>query len=122
MFNKVILAGRLVADPELMVIKNGKDTQLCRFRIASNTVFRSKKETLFIRVVVFGNQAVRIKEHLKKGDPVIVDGRLRMDQYTGKNQEKTISYEVIANRVVFLPRKKERTPTIEEIEPEMEPF
>ena len=122
MFNKVILAGRLASDPELITIKNGKELQICRFRIASNTVVKGKKETLFIRVTTFGKQATRIREHLKKGDPVIVDGRLRLDQYANRNGEKTTAYEIIANRVIFLPRKRDIAPVVEEVETEVDPF
>ena len=114
MYNKVILAGNLTKDPELRYSQQG--LSICRFGLAVNSDFGrqsddSKKETLFIDVVTFGNIAEACGKYLSKGRPVLVDGRLQESRWETEDGQKRSKIEVIANLVKFLSKKSEDTPT-----------
>jgi len=77
--NSVVISGRATADSILSYTESG--AAYLRFRIASNRNYRDKngewkEETTFTGVTVWGNQAERLSERIKKGSPVVVEGRL----------------------------------------------
>ena len=93
-YNKVILVGNLTRDPELKEASNG--TSIAKLGMAVNRRWRSKEgeereETTFVDVDAFGRQAEIIGQHLKKGRAVMVEGRLRLDQWEDKQSGKTRS-------------------------------
>ena len=77
--NKVFLLGNLTRDPELRHAQNG--TAVVRLGLAVNHRYRQndvdKEETMFIDVVAFGRMAETASEHLTKGRPVLIEGRLK---------------------------------------------
>jgi single-strand DNA-binding protein len=86
-FNKVILAGNLTRDPELRYTPNGK--AIAKFGLAINRNWTSetgekKEEVTFVDVDAFGRQAEVISQYMKKGRPLLVEGRLRLDQWDDK--------------------------------------
>lgn len=86
-FNKVILAGNLTRDPELRYTPSGK--AIVKFGMAINRNWTSetgekREEVTFVDVDAFGRQAEVISQYLKKGRPVLVEGRLRLDQWDDK--------------------------------------
>ena len=94
-FNKVILAGNLTRDPELRYTPKG--TAIAKIGLAINRKWRSesgemKDETTFVDVDAFGKTAETIGQYLKKGRPILVEGRLRYetwdDKQTGQKRSK----------------------------------
>src|SRR5262245_48985209 len=86
-FNKVILAGNLTRDPELRFTPKG--TAICKFGLAINRTWTSesgekKEEATFVDVDAFGRQAETIAQYLKKGGGIMIEGRLRLDQWDDK--------------------------------------
>lgn len=86
-FNKVILVGNLTRDPELRYTPKG--LAIAKIGLAVNRVWKneageSKEEVTFIDVDSFGKQAETIAHYLKKGSPLLVEGRLRLDQWDDK--------------------------------------
>jgi single-strand DNA-binding protein len=86
-FNKVILAGNLTRDPELRYTPKG--TAIAKIGLAINRKWRSesgemKDETTFVDVDAFGKTAETIGQYLKKGRPVLVEGRLRYETWEDK--------------------------------------
>lgn len=86
-FNKVILAGNLTRDPELRYTPGGK--AIAKFGMAINRNWTTetgekKEEVTFVDIDCFGRQAEVISQYLKKGRPVLVEGRLRLDQWDDK--------------------------------------
>ena len=108
MFNKVIMVGNLVADPELRYTAQG--TPVATLRIAVNSRFRSgeeyKEEALFIDVVVWGKQGESCSQYLSKGRQVLVEGRLQERSWETDGQKRN-KMEIVANNVKFLGRKGE---------------
>jgi len=77
--NSVLITGRATADSILSYTESG--SAYLKFRIASNRNYRDKsgewkEETTFAGVTLWGNQAERLSERIKKGAPVMVEGRL----------------------------------------------
>ncbi|MDX1952249.1 MAG: single-stranded DNA-binding protein [Verrucomicrobiota bacterium] len=93
-FNKVILIGNLTRDPELRYTPKG--TAVAKLGLAVNRSWRTetgemKEEVTFVDVDAFGKQAETIGQYLKKGRPLLVEGRLKLDSWEDKqtNQKKS---------------------------------
>jgi single-strand DNA-binding protein len=103
MFNKVIMAGNLTADPELRYTPQG--TAVTTLRLAVNSRVKSgdeyKDEALFIDVVVWGKQAESSSQYLSKGRGVLVEGRLQERKWESDGQKRS-KMEIVAQNVRFL--------------------
>jgi single-strand DNA-binding protein len=87
-FNKVILAGNLTRDPDLRYTPKG--TAVARITLAINRNWKTetgetKEEVTFVEVDAFARQAEVIAQYMKKGRPLLVEGRLKLDQWEDKN-------------------------------------
>jgi len=108
--NSVILVGRLTRDPETRRTSTSKS--VCRFDIA---ISRRYKDTVtgdwkdapatFVPIIVWGDQADRCGDRLKKGMPVHVEGRLQTNSWQSTDGTKRSRLEVIASRVQILVRQ-----------------
>ncbi|MCL4731137.1 MAG: single-stranded DNA-binding protein, partial [Planctomycetes bacterium] len=90
-FNKVILMGNLTRDPELRSTPGG--AQVTEITLAVNDVYTDKQgnrqeRTDFIYVTFWGKQAETLTRWKKKGDPLLIEGRLRVDQWDDKETGK----------------------------------
>ena len=86
-YNKVILMGNLTRDPEVRYTSGG--TAIAKLGMAINRTWTNKEgqkqeETTFVDVDAFGRQAEVIGQYLKKGRPVMIEGRLKLDQWDDK--------------------------------------
>lgn len=122
MLNKVMLIGRLCADPETRFTSAGN--QVSNFRLAADRKFKDKngelqKDTLFVRIVTWGNLAKKVSDYLIKGALVYVEGRLSI-RSVDKNDQKVWYTEVIANSVVFLDKRVQSNPVKENEGPDEE--
>lgn len=101
MLNKVILMGRLVADPEYSKTQSG--VSRCRFRIAIDRPYQKDKErqTDFISCSAWRNVADFLQKYFSKGKMIIVEGTLQNNDYTDKNGIKHYSMTVNADNVKF---------------------
>lgn len=102
--NRIILAGRLTRDPEIRTY--GDDKKLCRYSIAVNRRFANAegvREADFFDCVNFGGSAEFVTKYFHKGDPIIIDGEMRTENYTDKDGNNRISYSVNVNSVEFSP-------------------
>lgn len=119
-FNKVIMAGNLTRDPELRYLPSG--TPVTNFNIAVNRRYRQgdelKDEVTYIDIVVFGKQAESCSQYLNKGDGVLVEGRLQERRWEGEDGQKRSKYEVVAQNIRFMPKRRVATPggSVEDIE------
>ena len=105
-FNKVILAGNLTRDPELRYTPKG--TAIARLGIACNRRWKSetgemKEEVTFVDVDAFGKTAETIGQYLKKGRPILIEGRLRYDTWEDKQSgQKKSKLGVVLENFQFL--------------------
>ncbi|NLK08540.1 MAG: single-stranded DNA-binding protein [Firmicutes bacterium] len=103
MLNRVILIGRLVADPELRYTQSG--TAVTNFRLAVDRSFTNQsgeRETDFIPIVVWDRQAETCANYLNKGRLVAVDGRMQVRSYDAQDGSRRWITEVVAQDVRFL--------------------
>jgi len=103
-FNRVILMGNLTKDPEVRYTPSG--TAVTDIRLAVNRRFRTsdgqdRDETCFVSITVWGRQAETCGEYLGKGSPVLVEGRLKLDEWEKEGQKQS-RLGVVAERVQFL--------------------
>ena len=86
-FNKVILMGNLTRDPEVRYTPKGSavaDIGLAVNRVYSTESGEKREETTFVDVTLWGRTAEIAGEYLKKGRPVLIEGRLQLDTWDDK--------------------------------------
>src|SRR6266568_7146041 len=105
-FNKVILMGNLTRDPELRYTPKG--TAIAKIGLAVNRNWTSesgekKEEVTFVDVDVFGRTAENVGQYMRKGRPILVEGRLKLDQWDDKQTgQKKSRLGVVLENFQFL--------------------
>jgi single-strand DNA-binding protein len=105
-FNKVILVGNLTRDPELRYTPKGM--AIAKIGLAVNRVWRNeagetKEDVTFVDVDAFGRQAETLAQYMKKGSPLLVEGRLKLDQWDDKQTgQKRSKLGVVVEGFQFL--------------------
>ena len=106
-FNKVIIVGNLTRDPELRYTPKG--TAVARITLAVNRTYTAgeggekKEEVSFVDVDVWGRQAEVISQYMKKGRPLLVEGRLKQDSWEDKNtKQKQSKLKVVLESFSFI--------------------
>lgn len=99
--NKTLLSGNLVKDP--VPGSTARSKRFCKFNLATSRKYGSNgqyEEKLFTTIVVWEDLADKVVDTLKKGDPVIVEGKLIYGQWTDKKtQTQRSKVEVTAYRI-----------------------
>jgi single-strand DNA-binding protein len=106
--NKIMLIGNVGTDPEMRFTANGNP--VTSFRVATSRVYTTsegerRQETEWFTVVAWKKQAESCNQFLTKGQRVYVEGSLRTRSWEGRDGQKRVTAEVIANRVLFLDRQ-----------------
>jgi single-strand DNA-binding protein len=105
-FNKVILIGNLTKDPELRYSPKG--TAIAKIGLAVNRTWTNeagekKEDVTFVDVDVFGRTAENVGQYCRKGKPILIEGRLKLDQWEDKQTgQKRSRLGVVAETVQFL--------------------
>lgn len=102
--NKALIIGNLTRDPELKSLPSG--AAVCTLGVATNRVWKDKdgakqESTEYHNVVVFGRQAETSAQYLKKGQSVLVEGRIQTRSWEGQDGQKRYRTEIVADRVQF---------------------
>ncbi len=108
MLNRVVLMGRLTADPELRHTPNG--VAVCTFTLAVNRSYTkagSERATDFIDVVVWRHTAEFVCKYFSKGQLMAVEGSIQTRTYQDKEGNNRKAFEVIADNVHFAESKRE---------------
>lgn len=108
MYNKVILAGHLTRDIEMKFTGGGM--AIGNTAIASSRKFKSqtgeqKEEVLFVDITFFGRTAEVANQYLRKGSKLMVDGRLKLDQWTAQDGTKRSKHSVTVETMTMLDNK-----------------
>jgi single-strand DNA-binding protein len=120
MLNKVVLIGRLCADPDLRYTQSG--TAVASFRLAVNRNFtnsQGEREADFIPIQVWRNAAENCAKYLAKGRLVAVSGRIQTRSYDGPDGQRRYTWEVVADEVQFIDwgeKKETDTPGFENVD------
>lgn len=112
MYNKIILNGNLTRDIEIKYSQAG--SAIGRTGIAVNRKFKAatgeqKEEVLFIDLVFFGRTAEIANQYLRKGSEVLVDGRLKLDQWTAQDGSKRSAHSVTVENLQMMGGKDNKT-------------
>ena len=108
MMNQTCIIGRLVRDPELKELEDGK--KVSNITVAVQRSYKNENgeyEADFIDCTLWNGIADRTTEYCKKGDLVGVKGRLQTNTYENEDGEKKKITEVIAEKLTFLSSNKE---------------
>lgn len=117
-YNKTILLGNLTKDPDLSYTPSGK--AVCKFTLAINSSHKNKagekiENADFIPVTVWDKQAETVAEWLSKGKSALVEGRIKQERWTTKENENRSRLVVIANAVRFIGSKSDSKSIKEEL-------
>jgi single-strand DNA-binding protein len=104
-FNKVILMGNLTRDPQLSYLPS--QTPVVEIGLAVNRTYRTqdgqqREDVCFVDCRCFGRQAEVINQYLKKGRPVLVEGRLELDRWEDQQGNKRSKHRVFIERFSFV--------------------
>jgi single-strand DNA-binding protein len=110
MFNKVILVGNLTRDCELRYLPSG--SAVCTTAIATNRRFKNqmgeqKEEVCFVDITFFGRTAEIANQYLSRGKKVLVEGRLKLDQWTDQNGGKRSKHSITVESMQMLDMKNQ---------------
>jgi single-strand DNA-binding protein len=97
--NKAILSGNVGADPQF---KSTEKTDICNFRIAVNDKFKKDAPPQWFTVTVFGKSATFVRDYIKKGTKVLVEGKIQMDEYTDKENQKKLFVSIISDNIEII--------------------
>jgi len=108
MYNRIILVGNLTRDPELRYMPSGG--AVCTTGIATNRKFKKQdgsagEEVCFVDITFFGRTAEVANQYLKRGAKVLVEGRLKLDQWTDQNGGKRSKHSVTVDSMQMLGSK-----------------
>jgi single-strand DNA-binding protein len=113
MYNKIILAGNLTRDIEIKYTQSGSaigNTGIATSRKFKSATGEQKEEVLFIDLTFFGRTAEIANQYLRKGSKVLVDGRLKLDQWTAQDGSKRSRHSVTVENLQMLGGKDEAAP------------
>lgn len=108
-FNRAIIAGNATRDPELRTTPNGQS--VTSFGVATNRRFKSasgenQDSVEFHNVVAWGKLAEICGQYVKKGTPILIEGRLQTRSWEGQDGAKRQTTEIVAENMVLLGQKE----------------
>lgn len=115
--NKVILIGRLTADPELRYTK--KNQAYARFNLAVNRDYTKEdgtREADFINVIAWEQKAELTNKYLKKGNRIAIEGRIQTGSYDKEDGSRAYTTDIVVEHVEFIESKPKDNKI--ELEPE----
>ncbi len=124
-FNKIIVAGNLTKDPEVRYTTSG--VSVASFRVAVNRQYTTKEgekkdDVLFIEVNAWRKLADICSNYLKKGSPVLVDGRLKENRWTDNEGKDRSRMLIEASDIVLLPRGDKQSSSYQGNESDVKAF
>ena len=108
MYNKIILAGNLARDIEVRYTQSGAaigNTAIATTRKFKSQTGEQKEEVLFVDITFFGRTAEIANQYLRKGSKILVDGRLKLDQWTAQDGSKRSKHSVTVESMTMLGSK-----------------
>jgi len=110
-YNKIIIVGHLTKDPQLSYTP--QQTAVVEFGIAANRGWTGQdgtkqEEVLFVDCVMYGKRASAIREYCSKGDPLLVEGRLKLDTWQAQDGTNRSKHRVIVENFTFMGSPKDK--------------
>lgn len=101
--NKVLLIGRLGAEPKTTTFENGK--KVTKFSLATTEFFGEKKETTWHNIDIWGDYGVKMCSFIKKGSQIGVEGRISTNGYE-KDGEHKVYTSIVCDKIELLDAKR----------------
>lgn len=101
----ITLLGNVGSEPEVVTTDNG--TLLAKFTLAVNKKVKGEDKVSWFNVACFGKQAEVVRDWVKKGNLLMVNGDIEQNKWTDQNQQPRVDFPVVANRIVLMPSKKD---------------
>ena len=122
--NRTYLGGNIGIAPELRVTPSGRT--VVNFRMATNEVFKDTngakvERTTWHSVTAWGKTAENIAKFFRKGDPILVEGRIHTNKWVGSDGEERQRQEVVVDRFHFVGARSGTTAQADEGDSEV-PF
>lgn len=111
MFNKIILVGNLTRDIDIRYSPNGNAIGSCAIATTRKSTMpngEKREETCFVDITFFGRAAEVAKQYLKKGSQLLVEGRLKFDQWQDQNGQNRSKHSVIVETMQMLGSSERR--------------
>lgn len=113
MLNKVVLMGRLVADPVVNQTSNGTHISTIRIAVDRNYVKKGEeRKSDFFDIVLWRHLADFVSSHFQKASLIIVEGYLENHSYEGKDGQRRYTTQIIAEKAMFAGRPSHNTNNI----------
>lgn len=109
-YNRIVLMGNLTRDPQLRYTQG--QTPVCEFGVATNRKFKvngeDREEVCFVDCTAWGKTAEVIQQHLQKGRPILVEGRLKYETWEDKQSgSKRSKHTVVVDSFQFIGPKQD---------------
>jgi single-strand DNA-binding protein len=119
--NRVIFMGNLTRDPQLR--QTPSETAVCQFALAMNRGYNDaegqrQQETTFVDVEAWGRRGELISQYLHKGDPLLVEGRMRLDQWQDSEGQSRSRLKAVVESFQFVGSRSSGQGTNEAKQPE----
>lgn len=110
-FQKLIIVGHLTRDPILSYLPS--QTEVVEFGIATNRKWKGqdgseREEVLFVDCVMYGKRAPTMREYCSKGDPLLIEGRLKLDTWQAQDGTNRSKHRVIVENFTFMGKPKDK--------------
>ena len=104
-YNKVSLMGNITREPKLTFLPS--HVPVCEFGLAINQAWKGKdgekrESVCFIDCRLFGKQAQTFEQYMTKGKPVLIEGRLELDTWEGREGQKRSKHRIFVERFTFI--------------------
>lgn len=112
--NKVLLMGNLTRDPQLTYLPS--QTPVAEFGMAMGHKYKKQdgsmaEDTCFVDCQLFGKRAEVVNKYFKKGEPIFIEGRLKLDQWQAQDGTKKSKLRVFVENFEFVGGKQDAKPT-----------
>ena len=105
--NKAILFGRLTKDVDLRTTPSGRSVAMLTLAIDRPVTKDGNKEADFIPVVLWGKTAEAVARYVHKGQRLLIEGRIQVRSYDGKDGQKRYATEVVADKAEFIDKSEQ---------------
>lgn len=105
--NRAILFGRLTKDVDLRTTPSGRSVAMLTLAIDRPSTKDGNKEADFIPVVLWGKTAEAVARYVHKGQRLLVEGRIQVRSYDGKDGQKRYATEVVADKAEFIDKSEQ---------------
>ena len=119
MLNRIILMGRLAADPELRTTNSGVSVVSFRIGVARDY---DREQTDWIHIVAWRQTAEFVSKYFSRGSMIVLEGTLQSRQYQDRDGNNRTAYEVQADRVWFAESKGAKAAEKPDVEPDLEEY